>query len=251
MSLEEFLEQYSRVSAEPRLGRNMRDGYARGHGLRFGGLPDLIRSEPDYQEARSLAEGRTLLPDDRLMNLYLLIRFYIPKLKPGHIIEFGCYKGGSAVFMASLAQRYLPDTRVFGLDTFAGMPETDRKVDWHEPGNFQDTDLASLNTYIRSNGLTNLMFVKGLFEDTAEAVLRGAGSIVLAHIDCDIQSAVTYSWDSVKPHMVPGGYVAFDDATEASCLGATEAVERELIQKSGLCSEQIYPHYLFRYPPIR
>jgi len=72
----------------------------------------------------------------------------------------------------------------------------------------------------------------------------------LAHIDCDIQPAVTYSWDRINSYTVPGGYVVFDDATEASCLGATEVVERELIQKKGLCSEQIYPHYVFRYPPL-
>jgi len=250
MAIQKLLAQYARVPSETRFGRNMRDGYARGHGIGFGGLQALIRAEPDYREAVRLAESRTVCAETRLMNIYLLIRFYIPKLSPGHIIEFGCYQGGSAIFMASLAKRHLPYTRVWGLDTFEGMPETDRKVDWHERGNFKDTDLARLSAYTRAAGLTNLSFVKGLFERTTDVVLAEARNLVLAHIDCDIQSALLYAWSRVKPHMVPGGYVAFDDATESSCLGATEAVERGIIQKDGLCSEQIYPHYVFRYSPL-
>jgi hypothetical protein len=184
------------------------------------------------------------------MNLYLLIRFFAPKLGAGDIIEFGCYRGGSAIFMASLAKRYLPHARVWGLDTFEGMPETDPKVDLHGHGDFNNTDLSTLNAYVKTIDLPNLQFVKGLFEHTMDSVLARAQKLVIAHIDCDIQSAVTYTWNGVKPRMVPAGYVVFDDATESSCLGATEAVERELIQKEGLCSEQIYPHYVFRYPPL-
>ena len=73
-----------------------------------------------------------------------------------------------------------------------------------------------------------------------------AGQIALAHIDCDIYSAVAYSYDVVKPRMAAGGYIALDDACFSSCLGATEAVEELLIRRDGLHSEQIYPHFVFR-----
>lgn len=247
MSIESLLEQYTGISAEPRFGRSLRDGYARGHGLAYGDVAAQILAESDYQEAFALTAGRSVCAEHRLMNLYLLIRLYAPKLAGGDIIEFGCYRGGSAIFMASLAKRYLPYATVWGLDTFEGMPQPDGKVDLHGPGDFRDTDFEALKAY--TAGMDNLRFVKGLFERTTNGVLAQAQKLVLAHIDCDIQPAVMYSWERVKPHMVPGGYVVFDDATEASCLGATEAVEREVIQR-GLCSEQIYPHYVFRYPPI-
>lgn len=246
MSIESFMEEYAGISAAPRFGRSIRDGYARGHGLAYGDLAAKIQGEGDYQEAFAIAAGRSVCAEHRLMNLYLLIRFFAPKLGVGDIIEFGCYRGGSAIFMASLAKRYLPQATVWGLDSFEGMPQPDHKVDLHGIGNFRDTDFEALQASTREMG--NLRFVKGLFEHTADKVIAGK-SFVLAHIDCDIQPAVVYSWERVKSHTVPGGYVVFDDATEASCLGATEAVEREVIQK-GLCSEQIYPHYVFRYPPI-
>jgi len=249
-TVESFLPDGARFISEPRFGRNLRDGYVRGTGLAYGHTPTRIRAEADYQEAMKLVAGRSICSEYRLMNLYLLIRFYAPKLPPGDIVEFGSYRGGSAIFMASLAKRYLPHAKVWGLDTFEGMPDTDLGVDLHVRGEFADTNFDALKSYVKGIGLPNLRFVKGRFEETTDVVLGEAQKLALAHVDCDIQSAVVYTWDRIKPHMVPGGYVVFDDATEPSCLGATEAIERELIQKDGLCSEQIYPHYVFRYPPI-
>jgi len=54
----------------------------------------------------------------------LLVKFYLPRLPFGHIIEYGSYRGGSAFFMAAIAAKYLPRTQVYALDTFAGMPQT-------------------------------------------------------------------------------------------------------------------------------
>ncbi|MGD0002035.1 MAG: hypothetical protein ABSE21_18210, partial [Bryobacteraceae bacterium] len=72
------------------------------------------------------------------------------------------------------------------------------------------------------------------------------GPVLLAHIDCDIQSAVAYAYDAVKPRMAEGGYIVFDDAHSPSCLGATEAVEDLVIRRDGLSCEQIAPHFVFR-----
>ena len=93
--------------------------------------------------------------------------------------------------------------------------------------------------------------MKGLFADTAPAVLKEAGSLAMVHIDCDIYDAVKVSYDLSKPHMVPMGYYVFDDATVSSCIGAAEAVEELVIQRDGLFSEQIFPHFVFRKPAAR
>jgi len=76
--------------------------------------------------------------------------------------------------------------------------------------------------------------------------MEQAGKISLAHIDCDIAPAVKYSYEGVRPFMVDGGYMVFDDATVSSCIGATEVVEDLLIRRDGLNSEQIWPHFVFR-----
>lgn len=234
------------VESGLRLGRDVRAGYERGWGLQYGDLGEQIAKDPKYAQAFSLAHSRTIVREERLKNLYLLIRFYLPRLKPGHIIEFGTFKGGSALFMASLCRTYLPETEVWGLDTFVGMPRTNKAVDAHNENDFSSCDIEELEQFRKSQKLDNLHLVKGSFEQTAPKVLEQCGAVRLAHIDCDIYSSCRYAFEVCRGQMVSGGYFVFDDATESSCIGATEVVEDIVIRKAGLTSEQISPHFVFR-----
>jgi predicted O-methyltransferase YrrM len=227
-------------------GRSIADGYARGWGLQYSDLRKRVLGDPLYIDAMRFAHGRTVQELDRRANLFLLLKFYIPRLPPGDIIEFGSFRGGSAIFMARLCQKLGLSAQVWALDTFLGMPTTDKQVDAHSEGDFRETDLASLKSYSAECGLDNLHWIQGLFEDTCAGVLQQAKKIALAHIDCDIRSAVSFSYNTVSKHMINGGYIAFDDATASSCLGATEVVENEVIRRDGLNCEQIYPHFVFR-----
>ena len=230
-----------------RHGRNVYEGTQRGWGLQYGNLRQAVLEDPLYQEALAVAAGRTIVADENRMNIYLLLRFFIGALPAGHIIEFGSYKGGNAIFMAYVCQRLHAGTKVFALDTFQGMPSTDKTIDAHNTGDFADVLFDDLDAYVRSLYLDNLTLVRGQFEETAESILRSAGAIRLAHVDCDIASAVSYSYEAVRPWMVEGGYIVFDDATVSSCLGATEVVENLVIRRDGLNSEQIWPHFVFRH----
>ncbi len=229
-------------------GRSVYDGYRRGAGIVRRDLRERIMSDPLYWEAVAVADDRSIVQAENRFNIFLLMRFFLSRIPVGHIVEFGTYRGGNAIFMAYLAQRLHPGMKVYALDTFEGMPETDNTRDSHHQGDFADVDLDELQAYVDSHQLDNLVFVKGRFEDTAEKVLEEAGRVALAHIDCDIYSAVAYAYDAVKGHMVEGGYLVFDDATTPTCIGATEAVEDLVIRRDGLSSEQIYPHYVFRAP---
>jgi len=231
-----------------RSGRNISEGYQRGCGLEFGNLREKIGADPDYVDAAEYCEGRSVVRVDRRMNLFLLVKFFLPRIARGHIIEYGCYRGGSALFLAALARKFLPGVQVYALDTFLGMPPTDVGVDAHSEGDFSTTSFEELLQARSEYGLNNLHFVKGIFAETAPQVLREAGRIALAHIDCDIYESVRYAYDSCKGHMIAQGYIVFDDSTSSSCLGATEAVERFVIRRDGLLSEQIFPHHVFRAP---
>jgi hypothetical protein len=236
------------VENSVRKGRNLYEGYQRGIGLAFSNLGARIAADPDFGRARTLAGSRTIVGDANLANIFLLIKFFLPRLPFGHIVEFGSYKGGSAIFMATLAQKFLPGVQVIGFDTFGGMPATDHAVDAHRAGSFSDVDLTELCQYVEEAGLQNLRFVKGYFEETAAATLQQQGTVAFCHIDCDIRSAVGYAYETTRPHMAPGGYWVFDDPFVADCVGAAEAVEDLLIRRDGLNSEQLYPHYVFREP---
>ena len=244
--MKDYLPVFRDIPQELRHGRRVHDGYARGWGIQFGDLRDQVRQDSLYTEALALSTGRTVVSEDNRINLFLILRFFLGRIPSGHIVEFGSYKGGNAIFMAYVVAKLYPGMKVYSLDTFTGMPVVDSAIDAHQQGDFQDVDLDELQTFVRSNGLKNLEFVQGLFEDTAPSVLRRARRIVLAHVDCDIYSSVAYSYEVVKEYMVPGGYLVFDDATVSSCLGATEAVEQILIRRDGLNSEQIFPQFVFR-----
>lgn len=244
--MQSYLPELQGLAKGLRKGRNVYEGYQRGWGLQFGGLREKVVGDPLYQEAMTFATGRTIMADDNRMNIFLILRFFVGGLEKGHIIEFGSYLGGNALFMAHVARALHPGMKVFAMDSFEGMPPPDKNVDAHSKGDFSGVNLDELRSFAAKSGLHNLEFVKGYFEDTTTDVLAKAGRIALAHIDCDILPSVQYSYEAVKSHMVDGGYLVFDDATVSSCIGATEAVEDLLIRRDGLNSEQIYPHYVFR-----
>jgi len=245
------LPEFPGVSRGWRAGRNPYEGYQRGWGLEFGDLRQQVEADPLYREASEMAGDRSLLGGTKRHNLFLLLRFFLGRIAFGHIVEFGVHRGGNVVFLAHVARVLHPALRVYALDTYEGMPETDGAVDAHHRGDFDDADLEGLVALVRELGLVNVVFRKGLFQDTARTALLDAGPVALAHVDCDIRSAVAYSYEVVRPHMVPGGYIVFDDATSSSCIGATEAVEELVIARDGLRSEQIHPHYVFRAPGYR
>jgi hypothetical protein len=246
----ELTHDIAGMEATPRKGRNQYEGYLRACGLQFGNLAELCQKDKEFQHAFALTEGRTVLRPINLMNLFLIFKFCLPKLQRGHIVEFGSYRGGSALFMAYLAQRFLQNVNVYALDTFAGMPPTDRQIDAHEPGDFSDVDLEELKKFAKAQGLNNLVPVKGTFQETVPKFLSAAGPVSLVHIDCDIYDSVCYAYESSKNSLVPGGYIVFDDPMTASCLGAYEAVEELIIRRDGLHAEQVAPHLVFRYPKI-
>lgn len=240
------LPELTGVAMGLRHGRNIYEGYQRGWGLQYNGLREKILADSLYKEAFAVSNDRTIVNQDNRMNIYLLLRFFLEKIPFGHIVEYGAYRGGNAIFMAYVVKRLYPGMKVFALDSFEGMPTTDKSVDAHNLGDFSDVDLNALQSRIDELKLDNLILVKGFFEDTNDKVMKQAGNISLAHIDCDIASAVQYSYENVKSFMVEGGYIVFDDATVSSCIGATEVVENLVIRRDKLNSEQIWPHYVFR-----
>ena len=135
---ESYLPEMKGMTQGIRNGRNVYEGYQRGWGLQFGGLREKVLADPLYQEAFNVARDRTIMSEENRMNIYLLLRFYMDKIPFGHIVEYGSYRGGSAIFMAYVAQKLYPGMKVFALDSYEGMPPTDKDVDAHNAGDFGD-----------------------------------------------------------------------------------------------------------------
>lgn len=244
--LDKMFSEYLSRRREIRGGRCVSDGYERAISLQFGKLREVIRKDPAYIRAAQTAGVRGIVSEDNRMNVFLLIRYFLPRLQFGHVIEFGSYRGGTAIFMAAALAEVVPDAKVFALDSYEGMPETNASIDRHREGDFGDVDIGEIRAFAASRDLRNIEFVKGMFDQTTVSTLDRAGTISLAHIDCDVYDSVAYSFKTVKPYMVKGGYYVFDDALYSSCLGAMEAIEELVIRQEGLSSEQAFPQFVFR-----
>ena len=227
-------------------------GHARGWGLEYGSLMAEIEVQPDFVTAIELAKQRgSLLSQSKLINLYMLLKFGLTDLGPGDVVEFGSYKGGSALFMAAVLRSTGTCRRVFALDTYEGMPNADPVRDLHQLGDFADADFNGFVEFTAANGLEDwLIPVKGLFVDTVPDLFASTLKVVLAHIDCDIRESVKYAIGASKPRMTNGGYLVFDDPLHGSCLGAMQAIEETLLHEDRLFAEQMYPHPVYRYPPL-
>jgi hypothetical protein len=116
LDMDNYLPTSSSVHNEFRNGRNVHDGYIRGWGLQFGELQAKILVDSDYQDALTYAHDRSIVSLERMMNIFLLFKFFLPGLAHGDVIEYGCYRGGSAFFMGALAKKFLPETKVYALD---------------------------------------------------------------------------------------------------------------------------------------
>jgi len=156
-----YLPTLNGLLREPKSGRIPYEGSQRAWGLQYGEVRTHILADPLYEKCYKPAQGWTILAEYNRMNLFLIIKYYLDKLQKGHIVEFGSYKGGNAIFMALLAKQVNPDIRVYALDTFEGMPVSDKSVDMHNQGDFRDTNYEMLSIYKSELGLDNLILIKG------------------------------------------------------------------------------------------
>ena len=151
---------------------------------------------------------------------------------PGAIVECGVFKGGAAALMAFEAggQR-----DIFLFDSFSGLPPPGDKDGAIARETFHEGWCASTETDVlrifHALGVMNnhVHLMRGWFQDT----LPGAevGPIALLHVDADWYDSVKVVLDELFDHVVPGGYVVFDDYGRWE--GCTRAVD-EFLAARGL-----------------
>lgn len=132
----------------------------------------------------------------------------------GSVVELGVYQGGSLAAMAAAA----PERQVYGFDTFKGLP-TERWADTdpHKPGEFGDVDMEATAAAMPGN----VRLVAGLFPESA---VEPEGGICLAHVDMDFERSTADAIAWLRPRMVSGGVVVFDDYRWKNCPGVEVAI---------------------------
>jgi O-methyltransferase len=176
----------------------------------------------------SIAAPRTLVSRDRCYVLERLFRQTLPVT--GEIFECGVYKGGTAALLRALLDETGCAKKLYLFDTFEGMPATDSEKDWHKKGDFSDTAIEEVRTFV--GGGDNCIFKKGFIPDT----FRGLSDIKVSfcHIDVDIYKSIMDSLEFVWPRMPLGGAIVFDDYGFPTCPGALQAVDDFFRQKEAV-----------------
>lgn len=172
----------------------------------------------DFRLLRDRIRKETLLSEERLQVLH---QFACAAAHlPGDVAEVGVYRGGTSCLLATVfAQR---QKRLHLYDTFAGMPPVADGIDLHRPGDFADTSLAAVESFL--TGFANIMLYPGVFPAsvTLECAMVG---YCFVHVDADMYRSAYDSCAFFYPRLVPGGMMLFDDYGFPSCPGVKKGVD--------------------------
>ena len=163
------------------------------------------------------ADGRTLLPADRLRNIATLARR--ATAVPGDAAELGVCRGGSAAVICSA----LPGRQVHLIDTFAGLPADDTEAGGHVKGEFA-ADFTDVQDFLRIYRPT---YVRGYFPAVTPAT---NGPFAFVHLDGDLYETTRDAVAWFSPRMAPGGVLVFDDYAWPNCPGVKRAIDEAGLQ---------------------
>ncbi len=118
-----------------------------------------------------------------------------------HALEFGVFKGAT---LRQIKSSVLPDMKVFGFDSFCGLPE-----DWV----LQDGRIIKAGAMNAGEipGIDGVEIFDGWFKDTIPVYLEKAQPIALLHVDCDLYSSTKEVLWGLNDFILPGTIVVFDE----------------------------------------
>jgi O-methyltransferase len=194
------------------------------------GLPDKELYRPFYSpwlsddpasefvQIYSKARPYTLVKAESCWVLYSLARQALAV--EGDFCELGVFKGGSAYLLKEVLHRNASEKALHLFDTFAGMPDLHTDIDWHKGGDFRDTSLAGISTYLDSDACR---YYAGVIPESFSEFKNGR--IAFAHVDLDLYQSIYAAIEFILPRLVLGGVIVFDDYGFPTCSGARAAID--------------------------
>lgn len=172
---------------------------------------------------------------------------------PGHVAEFGCWRGANLMFLAKLLRIYDPNgTKVaYGFDSFEGLTafsdeDGDAKLN---QGKYKGV-LEELQNCLKLYGLSDDVIIeKGLIEDTLPKLVEKnkALSFSFVYIDTDLYKSTQVILESLHPRLSVGGVFLFDEWNDETYPGEGQAAN-EFLKKFGDCYQ--VEHVAARQPSL-
>jgi predicted O-methyltransferase YrrM len=128
-----------------------------------------------------------------------LLRACAKNIKPEDLVlEFGVFSGRTINALAE----YLPDSKMWGFDSFEGLPETWRND--YTKGTFKVDKLPDVRS--------NVNLIEGWFDDTLPKFLeQNKGQVGFLHVDCDLYSSTKTVLSLLRDRFKNGSVIVFDE----------------------------------------
>ena len=207
------------------------------------GLADLINSNPVPDNEKSFHTPLFLKRQELSKVLYFQHVYQQFLNTHGVIMEFGTRWGTNMVTLSNLRGIYEPfnyNRKIIGFDTFEGFKNTntkdDGKHDIIKEGAFSVTEnytdyldqllsihqnespLSHIKKYEIVKGDAPVQLAKYLSENPQTI-------IAFAHFDFDIYKPTLDCLNIIKPHLVKGSIISFDELNDPNFPGETKAVK--------------------------
>jgi O-methyltransferase len=175
--------------------------------------PYLTRRGPLVMPTRA----HTAIGATRLRHLRRLVERTIEEAIPGDYIETGVWRGGACILVKGILAAYgVSDRKVYCADTFSGLPRPDAKF----PADRRDrlyafSELAVSEETVRRNFSAydlldeNVVFLKGLFEDTLPRLAHKAFALI--RLDGDMYGSTMDALVNLYDRVSPSGFIVVDD----------------------------------------
>ncbi len=156
-----------------------------------------------------------------------------PTAGQGDFLEFGVYYGTSLACMhQALGELGLDQVRMFGFDSFEGLPESADKEPaspWR-PGQYRSS-LGMTRSYLRKRGVdpSRVVLEKGWFSETLTPEFRerhGLRRASFLMVDCDLYSSTRDALAFAGPLLGPRTIIYFDDWDAAGMADKGEGERR-------------------------
>lgn len=144
----------------------------------------------------------------------------------GDVVEFGCYKGTTSLFMMRLLVEDKSDKSLWLYDSFAGLPDKTAEDGTlgqeFQAGKLLATKSEVLRNFAHAN-LPRPKVKKAWFSDVADNDLPD--KICFAYFDGDYYASIRDSFAATENKFVPGTIIVIDDYDNDRLPGARRAVD--------------------------
>ena len=203
--------------------------------------PHLLRAAHDYRFSDYDLKATHIL---EALN-YAKVAGVSGSVIPLTYFEFGCHSARTFCAAMNAASYLKSNFEFFAFDSFQGLPETTKEEDGiFEKGQY-NTSRRRFLSLVRAQTKKDLdenQIIEGFFEDTlTDELANQLPNIGVLHIDVDLYLSTVKVLSFVKPLLVPGTVVLFDDWNAfpgGSMAGERRAFLEFLEQNEGIQVEK-------------